>query len=77
MWTATIIEVRPMANGQEAVCVLTNGKDDKFQQCYQTDGTVAMLTAQLRATVAARVALTAKPELSAGLTFDSLDVPIA
>lgn len=64
-WTATVIDLLPAAFGVDAVVVLSDGTQ-KFQQSYQTDGTLASLTPQLRATAARKDAATAKHDLQLG-----------
>lgn len=66
-WTATVIDLRPSSNGTEAVVILSDGMSQKFQQCYQTDGTLASLTPQVRATTAAKDAAAVKHDLVLGV----------
>lgn len=66
-WTASVIDLRPSSNGVEAVVIVTDGVAQKFQQCYQTDGTLASLAPQVRATTTAKDAAAVKHDLVLGI----------
>lgn len=68
-WTLTVVRVQPIASGQEATCILSDGSQ-KFQQSFQTNGTTADLTRQGQSVIATVTAIQAKPELSVGQSID-------
>lgn len=69
-WTAEIIDLRPTATGVEVVTVMTDGVSEKFQQCFQTDGTRDSLVPQIRAALAAKDVATTKSDLARGQVLD-------
>lgn len=78
-WTAKILELRPMnGGGVEVVTYVTQPDGKQYQQCFQTDGTLASLTAAGRAIASSKDQASAKSDLSLGLVVDLTPVvPVA
>lgn len=69
-WTATIISLTPTGTGTEVGVVLFDGGSNKFQQSYQTDGTLASLAPLVRQTTAQQDHKAQKSDLVVGALID-------
>lgn len=67
VWTAQVVRLTPTGNGVEASVVLANDAGLKFQQSYQTDGTVQSLAPQVIATTVRKDAPVQQSDLALGL----------